>query len=213
MRRLRFFPKPTAMPCMFHWLMKAIGIGPAPAGKSYLNINSILMIARFCGVQAIHPGYGLLSENPEFADACEKAGIVFIGAPADVMRKMGDKDTARRTMRAAGVPVVPGCDLVATLQDAQREAEQIGYPLLLKARAGGGGRGIRRVNERKELAAAFQSAAAEAHSAFGDGALYMEKLLENVKHIEVQLLCDQDGNVVCLGERDCSMQRKKPESH
>ncbi len=183
-------------------------IGPAPASKSYLNMDGILMIARFCGVQAIHPGYGLLSENPEFAQACEQAGIVFIGAPADVMRKMGDKDTARRTMRGAGVPVVPGCDLVDTLEDARREAEGIGYPLLLKARAGGGGRGIRRVNEGKELPAAFQSAAAEAKSAFGDGALYMEKLLTGVKHIEVQVLCDTEGNVICLGERDCSMQRK-----
>ena len=183
-------------------------IGPAPTANSYLNRNAILMIARFCSVQAIHPGYGLLSENPAFADACEKAGIVFIGAPASVMRKMGDKDTARRTMRDAGVPVVPGCDLVATLEDAKREAEGIGFPLLLKARAGGGGRGIRRVNDATELAAAFQSAAAEAQSAFGDGALYMEKLLTNVKHIEVQLLCDTQGSVVCLGERDCSMQRK-----
>ena len=183
-------------------------IGPPPAATSYLNMDGILMIARFCGVQAIHPGYGLLSENPEFAQACEKAGIVFIGAPADVMRKMGDKDTARRTMRDAGVPVVPGCDLVETLEAAQREAGKIGYPLLLKARAGGGGRGIRRVNGKKELPAAFQSAAAEAKSAFGDGALYMEKLLTDVKHIEVQLLCDKKGGVVCLGERDCSMQRK-----
>lgn len=183
-------------------------IGPAPAALSYLNMEGILMIARSCGVQAIHPGYGLLSENPEFAEQCESAGIVFIGAPADVMRNMGDKDMARRTMRAAGVPVVPGCDLVETLDAAQREAEQIGYPLLLKARAGGGGRGIRRVNHKKELSAAFQSAAAEAKSAFGDGALYMEKLLTKVKHVEVQVLCDQEGNAVCLGERDCSMQRK-----
>ena len=183
-------------------------IGPAPAAQSYLNMDAILMIARFCGVQAIHPGYGLLSENPEFAQRCEQAGIEFIGAPADVMRKMGDKDMARRTMRQAGVPVVPGCDLVATLEDAIREAKQIGYPLLIKARAGGGGRGIRRVNGESELAAAYRSAAAEAQSAFGDGALYMEKLLTNVKHIEVQLLCDRKGHVVCLGERDCSMQRK-----
>ncbi|HRX08069.1 MAG TPA: acetyl-CoA carboxylase biotin carboxylase subunit [Candidatus Limiplasma sp.] len=183
-------------------------IGPAPAAQSYLNMDAILMIARFCGVQAIHPGYGLLSENPEFAQRCEQAGIEFIGAPADVMRKMGDKDMARRTMRQAGVPVVPGCDLVATLEDAIREAKQIGYPLLIKARAGGGGRGIRRVNGESELAAAYRSAAAEAQSAFGDGALYMEKLLLRVKHIEVQLLCDRKGHVVCLGERDCSMQRK-----
>ncbi|MBN1776674.1 MAG: acetyl-CoA carboxylase biotin carboxylase subunit [Clostridiales bacterium] len=183
-------------------------IGPAPAAKSYLNKDGILMIARFCGVQAIHPGYGLLSENPEFAELCEKDGIVFIGAPAEVMRKMGDKDTARRTMRAAGVPVVPGCDLVETLEDARKEAKTIGFPLLLKARAGGGGRGIRRVNDENELEPAFRSAAAEAGSAFGDGALYMEKLMTGVKHIEVQLLCDNFGNIVCLGERDCSMQRK-----
>jgi len=183
-------------------------IGPAPAAKSYLDQHAILMIARFCGVQAIHPGYGLLSENPAFAELCEKNGIVFVGAPADVMRKMGDKDTARRTMRQAGVPVVPGCDLVDTPEDAKREAAQIGYPLLMKARAGGGGRGIRRVDCAEELETAFQSAAAEAKSAFGDGALYMEKLLEHVKHIEMQLLCDQSGNVVCLGERDCSLQRK-----
>ena len=183
-------------------------IGPGPAQKSYLNMNAIITVARLCGVQAIHPGYGLLSENPAFAQLCEDQGICFIGAPRAVMEKMGDKDAARRTMRAAGVPVIPGCDLVATAEDARREALTIGYPLLLKARAGGGGRGIRRVNNPDELEAAFQSAAAEAQSAFGDGALYVEKLLTHVKHVEMQLLCDQQGHVLCLGERDCSMQRK-----
>ena len=183
-------------------------IGPGPAQKSYLNMSAIVTIAKSCGVQAIHPGYGLLSENPAFAKLCEQQGICFIGAPCEVMEKMGDKDAARRTMREAGVPVIPGCDLVATVTDARREAESIGYPLLLKARAGGDGHGIRRVNEASELEAAFQSAAAEAQGAFGDGALYMEKLLTHVKHIEMQLLCDKMGHVLCLGERDCSMQRK-----
>ena len=183
-------------------------IGPSPAQKSYLNMAAIVMVAKSCGVQAIHPGYGLLSENASFARLCEQHGICFIGAPSDVMEKMGDKDAARRTMRDANVPVIPGCDLVPSVEDAKREAVGIGYPLLIKARAGGGGRGIRRVNSESELEAAYQSAKAEALSAFGDGALYMEKLLTHVKHIEMQLLCDQYGNVLCLGERDCSMQRK-----
>ena len=182
-------------------------IGPGPAQKSYLNMDAILMVARSCGVQAIHPGYGLLSENPVFAKRCEQSGLTFIGAPCRVMEQMGDKDAARRTMRDAGVPVIPGCDLVPTAEDALREAEAFGYPLLLKARAGGGGRGIRRVNGADEMNTAFQSASAEALSAFGDGQLYMEKLMTHVKHIEMQLLCDQQGHVLCLGERDCSMQR------
>ena len=183
-------------------------VGPAPARKSYLNMPAILTIATACGVQAIHPGYGLLSENPKFAELCEKCGIAFIGAPHAVMARMGDKDEARRAMREAGVPVIPGSDVVPTVEDAKREAWRIGYPLLLKARAGGGGRGIRRVNDESALEPAFRAATAEAVSAFGDGALYMEKLLEHVKHIELQLLCDQEGNVVSLGERDCSMQRR-----
>ncbi len=183
-------------------------IGPSPAKKSYLDMAAIVTVAKGCGAQAVHPGYGLLSENAAFAKLCEDHGIRFIGAPCEVMNRMGDKDAARRTMRDAGVPVIPGCDLVATAEEARREAERIGYPLLIKARAGGGGRGIRRVFTPEALEAAFQSAAAEAQSAFGDGALYMEKLLTHVKHIEMQLLCDSFGNVLCLGERDCSMQRK-----
>ena len=183
-------------------------VGPAPAQKSYLNMSAILTIATSCGVQAIHPGYGLLSENPKFAKLCESCGVEFIGAPHDVMARMGDKDAARRTMKEAGVPVIPGCDLVLTVDEARKEAAKIGYPLLLKARAGGGGRGIRRVNAENELEAAFRSASAEAESAFGDGKLYMEKFMQHVKHIEMQLLCDRQGHVICLGERDCSMQRK-----
>lgn len=183
-------------------------IGPAPVQQSYLNMTAILSCAVACGAQAIHPGYGLLSENAAFAELCEQCSIKFIGPSAKVIRAMGDKNEARRTMQAAGVPVIPGCDLVDSTETAQREGERIGFPLLIKARSGGGGRGIRRVNTPDEVAHAFQTASAEAQSAFGDGAVYMEKLLQNVKHVEMQLLCDAHGHVVCLGERDCSMQRK-----
>ena len=150
---------------------------------------------------------GLLSENARFAELCAQCHIKFIGPSAEVIRRMGDKDEARRTMRAAGVPVVPGCDLVENVEQLRAEAEKIGYPLLIKARSGGGGRGIRRVDGPEELEHAFLSATAEAESAFGDGAVYMEKLMEDVKHVEVQLLCDSCGNVITLGERECSMQR------
>ena len=160
------------------------------------------------GAQAIHPGYGLLSENAQFAALCEKCRLKFIGPSSEVIRRMGDKDEARRTMREAGVPVVPGCDLVKSAAQAREEAQRIGFPLLIKARSGGGGRGIRRVNNLDEVERAFENASAEAEKAFGDGAVYMEKFLEKVKHIEVQLLCDTHGRVVCLGERECSMQRK-----
>ncbi len=183
-------------------------IGPAPVGQSYLNMSAILSAAMVSGARAIHPGYGLLSENARFAGLCEKCGVKFIGPSAEIISRMGDKDNARRTMREAGVPVIPGCDLVADAEQAKAEAEKIGFPLLIKARSGGGGRGIRRVNGPEEVEAAFRTASAEAQSAFGDGAVYMERLLQNVKHIEVQLLCDQQGHVLCLGERDCSMQRK-----
>ena len=187
---------------------ESVCIGPASAASSYLNMPAVLSAAVLTGAQAIHPGYGLLSENARFAEMCAQCHIKFIGPSAEVIRRMGDKDEARRTMRAAGVPVVPGCDLVENVEQLRAEAEKIGYPLLIKARSGGGGRGIRRVDGPEELEHAFLSATAEAQSAFGDGAVYMEKLLENVKHVEVQLLCDAHGNVVTLGERECSMQRK-----
>ena len=183
-------------------------IGPAQVSGSYLNMKAILSAARLSGAQAIHPGYGLLSENPEFAAMCAENGVKFIGPSAEVIRHMGDKDEARRTMRRAGVPVVPGCDLVETVEAARAEAEKIGFPLLIKARAGGGGRGIRRVDSMEELEKAYQTASGEAKSAFGDGSVYMEKFLTDVKHVEVQLLCDGQGNAVALGERDCSMQRR-----
>ena len=187
---------------------ESVCIGAASAAGSYLNMPAVLSAAAVTGAQAIHPGYGLLSENARFAEMCRQCKIKFIGPSAEVIRRMGDKDEARRTMRAAGVPVVPGCDLVEDVDHLRAEAEKIGYPLLIKARSGGGGRGIRRVDGPEELERAFLSATAEAQSAFGDGAVYMEKLLENVKHVEVQLLCDAHGNVITLGERECSMQRK-----
>ena len=186
---------------------ESVCIGSAPASGSYLNMPAVLSAAIVTGAQAIHPGYGLLSENPRFAELCERCKIKFIGPSAEIIRRMGDKDEARRTMREAGVPVVPGCDLVESLEQLHAEAQRIGYPLLIKARSGGGGRGIRRVDAEDELESAYLSARAEAESAFGDGEVYMEKLLLNVKHIEVQLLCDAHGNVITLGERECSMQR------
>ncbi|MBE6828770.1 MAG: ATP-grasp domain-containing protein, partial [Ruminococcaceae bacterium] len=168
---------------------ESICIGPAQAKDSYLNMSAILSAAVVTGAQAIHPGYGLLSENADFASLCEKCGIAFIGPSAELIRKMGDKDAARKTMRAAGVPVVPGCDILDDPALIQQEADKIGYPLLVKARAGGGGRGIRTVNSAKELKNAFAAASAEAQSAFGDGEVYMEKYLFPVKHIEMQILC------------------------
>ena len=187
---------------------ESICIGPAPAAKSYLNMSAIVSAAVLTGCEAIHPGYGLLSENPKFAALCKECGLGFIGPDAEIIEKMGDKDAARRTMREAGVPIIPGCDVVEGVRQAQVEAERIGFPLLIKARAGGGGRGIRRVNGPEEVEMAYLSATAEAQSAFGDGAVYMEKFLFPVKHIEMQILCDNYGQVVCLGERECSMQRK-----
>jgi len=183
-------------------------IGPPPAAQSYLNMAAILTAANSSGAKAIHPGYGLLSENAQFAELCAKEGVKFIGASPESIRLMGDKNRARETMIAVGVPVIPGCDLVRDAEHAKAEADRIGYPILIKARSGGGGRGIRRVDKAEDIKMAFLTASSEAQVAFGDGAVYMEKYLERVKHIEMQLLCDAHGNVVCLGERECSMQRK-----
>ncbi|NLJ31837.1 MAG: acetyl-CoA carboxylase biotin carboxylase subunit [Clostridiales bacterium] len=188
---------------------ESVCIGPPQVKDSYLNMSEILSAAVVTGAQAIHPGYGLLSENAVFAGLCEKCGIVFIGPSSELIARMGDKDAARKTMRAAGVPVVPGCDLVENVQHARHEAERIGFPLLVKARAGGGGRGIRMVNAMEELEQAVTTASAEAQSAFGDGAVYLERFLSPVKHIEMQVLCDRQGHVVCLGERECSIQRRR----
>lgn len=183
-------------------------IGPAPSKDSYLNMAAILSAAIYSGAQAIHPGYGFLSENAKFAELCEKCNIVFIGPRPEVISLMGDKDMARKTMHKAGIPIIPGCELVDTEKKAKEEAEKIGYPLLIKAKAGGGGRGIRKVNSEEELLNAFYQATSEAKAAFGDGGVYMEKYLSPVRHIEVQIVADNYGNAVALGERDCSIQRR-----
>lgn len=183
-------------------------LGGPQVADSYLNMAAIITVAVATGAQAIHPGYGLLSENAKFVSLCEKCNIEFIGPSAKMISLLGDKDTARKTMRNAGVPVTPGCDVVESLEKAREEAVKIGFPLLIKARSGGGGRGIRLVNSMDEFDNAFNSASSEAEAAFGDGAVYMEKFLKPVKHIEMQLLADKYGNVICLGERECSVQRK-----
>lgn len=184
-------------------------IGPAAVQKSYLNISEIISVAVLTGCEAIHPGYGLLSENASFARICKDCGIVFIGPDAEIIEKMGNKDAAKRMMKAAGVPVVPGSQgTVDTIEQAEKEGRKIGYPLLIKASAGGGGRGIRKVESQEKLADAWLAAKEEAKAAFGDGSVYMEKFFSPVKHIEMQIMCDHYGKTVCLGERECSMQRK-----
>jgi acetyl-CoA carboxylase, biotin carboxylase subunit len=185
-------------------------IGPPQAGKSYLNENALLQAAKALKCDAIHPGYGFLSENADFAERCEANGITFIGPTADMIRGMGDKQSARSLMRSKGVPVVPGSDgLVGSAEEALKIAEEVGFPVLIKASAGGGGRGMRTANDASEIAAAFSEARAEALAAFGDGSLYLEKLIQNPHHIEFQILGDSKGNIVQLGERDCSLQRRK----
>ena len=187
----------------------AVCIGPAASAQSYLNVQNILSAAAHLGCDAVHPGYGFLSENAEFARLVEQCGMVFIGPPADVIEKMGDKAAARELMQKAGVPVVPGSDgVVATAAQAREIADRIGYPVLIKASAGGGGRGMRRVFGPEELENAFATASAEAQSCFGDGSVYVEKLILDPKHIEFQILADNHGHVVHLGERDCSVQRR-----
>ena len=186
---------------------QAICIGGARAEESYLNGERIVSAALATHAQAIHPGYGFLSENAEFAALCKQYGIVFIGPPAEVISHMGDKDTARRLMKEHGVPTTPGTDILKDAGEAKKAAEQIGYPVLIKASAGGGGKGIRLVERPEDMERAFQTASSEAEKAFGDGRMYMEKYLDPVKHIEVQLLADEEGNIVCLGERECSIQR------
>ncbi len=187
---------------------ESICIGPPFVRQSYLNMPAILSAAVAAGAEAIHPGYGLLSENVRFAALCAECSITFIGPNAEIISKMGDKDAARKTMVAAGVPVIPGCDVIEDVKEAKAAADKIGYPLLVKARAGGGGKGIRKVEAAEEFEQAFLTASSEAKNAFGDGAVYLEKFLYPAKHIEMQLLCDDYGNIVALGERECSVQRK-----
>ena len=187
---------------------ESVCIGKALPSESYLRQKDIITAALLTGAQAIHPGYGFLAENADFARLCEKNGLVFIGPGADVISRMGDKDAARRMMKEAGVPTVPGTDLLTSPEQAAKAAGMIGYPVLIKARAGGGGKGIRLVKGPDEMEKAFLTASEEAKSAFGDSGVYMEKYLSPVKHIEVQLLADEGGNVVCLGERECSIQKR-----
>lgn len=188
---------------------RAVCIGPPRAADSYLNQTAVLTAAVESGCDGVHPGYGFLSENADFADLCARCGLKFIGPSGDVIRQMGNKAAARALMQSAGVPVVPGSDgAVPDAETAARVAEKIGYPVLLKASAGGGGRGMRRVFDPDALMSAFEEARAEAVACFGDGEMYLEKLILNPRHIEFQILADGHGNVVHLGERDCSIQRR-----
>jgi acetyl-CoA carboxylase biotin carboxylase subunit len=188
---------------------RAVEIGPAPSSESYLNVGRILDAAARSGADAVHPGYGFLAERPHFCEAVTTAGLVFVGPPAEAIRAMGEKTEARRRMEAAGVPVVPGTTAPLTGPDeAIAAAERVGYPVMLKAAAGGGGKGMRRVTDGAGMAAAFRAAQSEAQSAFGDGAVYLEKCIERPRHIEIQVLADGHGSVVHLGERECSVQRR-----
>jgi acetyl-CoA carboxylase biotin carboxylase subunit len=188
---------------------QAVCIGPPPSNRSYLNIPAIISAAEITDADAIHPGYGFLSENAYFAEVCEACGIKFIGPSSSVIRLMGDKVRAREAMKALGVPVLPGSEgVVRSVEDAQTVIERIGLPVILKAAAGGGGRGMRIVRSLQELPAAFQTAQSEAEAAFKSGDLYIEKYLERPRHIEIQILADEQGHVVHLGERECSIQRR-----
>lgn len=188
---------------------ESVCIGPALASKSYLNEDALLSVAKEFHCDAIHPGYGFLSENAYFARECEKNSIEFIGPSAKMIHLMGNKDAARSLMKKHGVPVVPGSDgILKDVEEAKAVAEEVGYPVLIKASAGGGGRGMRVAHDESEIEDAYESAGAEALSAFGDGSLYLEKLIVNPHHIEVQILGDKKGNIIHLLERDCSMQRR-----
>ena len=187
----------------------AVAIGPAPAAQSYLSIPTVIDAARAADVDAIHPGYGFLSENAGFADACARAGMIFVGPPADVISRMGSKVDARRTVAAAGVPVVPGETSDDQSDRGIRQAiERVGLPALIKASSGGGGKGMRRISDAREIDEAIQGARREAEAAFGDGTLYVERLVERPRHVEVQIFGDASGHVVHLFERDCSTQRR-----
>ncbi len=188
---------------------QAIHIGPSPSSESYLVIDKIIAAAKKSGAEAIHPGYGFLSENAEFAEAVERSGLAFVGPPASAMKLMSSKTHARRTAQAAGAPVVPGTiSPLASVEDAERVAGEVGYPVMLKAASGGGGKGMRVVRSQNEIASAFSLTQSEAASSFGDPAVYIEKYIESPRHIEVQLIGDRFGHIVYLGERECSLQRR-----
>ncbi len=186
----------------------AVRIGPPSATESYLRIPNVIAAAATTGCEAIHPGYGFLAENPAFARACAENELVFVGPSPEVMERLGDKAAAKREMRAADVPVVPGTDGSASLAEIERAASSIGFPVLLKATGGGGGKGMRLVDEPAALGDAFGAASAEAAAAFGDGSLYLEKVVAPARHVEIQVLCDAHGDVLTLGERECSIQRR-----
>ena len=187
---------------------RAVCIGPPQATESYLRIPSLIAAATTTGCEAVHPGWGFLAENPAFVEACADNDLVFVGPSADVMARMGDKVQAKAEMREADVPVVPGTEGATTLDEARDAAEETGYPVLLKASAGGGGKGMRLVTEPGDLDAAFTTAALEAEAAFGDGSLYLEQAVSPARHVEIQVLADGEGGVLTLGERECSIQRR-----
>lgn len=188
---------------------KAVCIGPSSPAKSYLNMGNIIEAAKGTGCDAVHPGFGFLSENPEFAELCRENGLIFIGPSPEVIKKLGDKAEARRTMQKAGVPVVPGSDgPLENLEEGRKLAKKIGYPVLIKASAGGGGRGMRIAENEEQLETAYNEASLEAKSCFGDGSVYMEKLVRGARHIEFQILADHYGNIIHIGERNCSIQRR-----
>jgi acetyl-CoA carboxylase, biotin carboxylase subunit len=188
---------------------EAYHIGPAPSADSYLRIDRILDAARRSGAEAIHPGYGFLAEDPDFARACADAGVAFIGPPVGAMELMGSKTASRHAAIQAGLPVVPGTDRnLESLEEVRRVAVEIGYPVMLKASAGGGGKGMRMVGQEAELESAWRTARSEAQNAFGDSSVYLEKLIERPRHVEIQLLGDHQGNLLYLGERECSLQRR-----
>src|ERR671921_2351118 len=188
---------------------EAVRIGPPPAGKSYLDADALIEAAKETDAEAVHPGYGFLAENAAFAAACRDAGLVFVGPSAEAIEKMGNKSAARRLAEEADVPVVPGSEESASSAEAVETAEEIGYPVMVKAAAGGGGRGIRVAGDEEELRKAVRVARQEAEKAFGDGSLYLEKLLVGPRHVEVQVMGDHEGNVIHLYERECSMQRRR----
>jgi acetyl-CoA carboxylase biotin carboxylase subunit len=186
---------------------RAVCIGPPAAAASYLNVASVIAAGETTGCEAVHPGWGFLAESPEFVRACEDNDLVFVGPDADVMARMGDKVEAKRELADAGVPLVPGTESVS-LDEARNAVTEIGYPVLLKAAAGGGGKGMRVAQAAEELDASFERASSEALAAFGDGSIYLEKLIAPARHVEIQVLCDADGGVLTLGERECSIQRR-----
>lgn len=188
---------------------EAVCIGPPPGKLSYLNIPSIIAAAEVTNADAVHPGYGFLSENETFAEICKESNLTFVGPPPDAIARMGNKSVAKETMRAAGVPVVPGSDgIVATIEQARKVASEVGYPIMIKAVAGGGGKGMRYVERPEELDRAYATARGEAETSFGNGDVYIEKFIEEPRHVEIQVFADTHGNVIHLNERECSIQRR-----